>query len=353
MSARPATYRPRGRGSPHRARRTRLPVIERLEERFLLAHLVPDPASLGVSLTAAVTGEGLISIYPFPDHTTYYKSDQQKASRPDGFGDVTAHDQDDTVGLDSSAHVISTLSSSNQYDFEIESRTNAQFQAGMAGWVSAAADASSYSQLNMAFLVVPDAGEEASDRVTITFTVTVDYGFEGTYPSAYWVWLAGPGGIGVQHDSRRDQPEGTETFVGVERSAMAYGGVHVSLDVYMIAEANYNTPPGPGQASAHVSAVGSITVNTTPQPVASINVTPYHVTYDGNAHTATGTATGVGGADLERRPEISPAPRTPMPATTRATPGASLAAPTTTTPAAPSTTSSTRPTPRSTSRPTT
>ena len=31
---------------------------------------------------------------------------------------------------------------------------------------------------------------------------------------------------------------------------------------------------------------------------ASINVKPYHVTYDGNAHTATGTATGVGGADL-------------------------------------------------------
>ncbi len=31
---------------------------------------------------------------------------------------------------------------------------------------------------------------------------------------------------------------------------------------------------------------------------ATVSVTPYHVTYDGNAHTATGTATGVGGADL-------------------------------------------------------
>ena len=79
---------------------------------------------------------------------------------------------------------------------------------------------------------------------------------------------------------------------------MAYGGVGISLNVYMIAEANYSTPPGPGQASAHVSAVGSITVNTTPRPVASINVTPYHVAYDGNAHTATGTATGADGADL-------------------------------------------------------
>ncbi len=31
---------------------------------------------------------------------------------------------------------------------------------------------------------------------------------------------------------------------------------------------------------------------------ATISITPYHVTYDGNAHTSTGTATGVGGADL-------------------------------------------------------
>ena len=31
---------------------------------------------------------------------------------------------------------------------------------------------------------------------------------------------------------------------------------------------------------------------------ASITVTPYSVTYDGNSHTATGTATGVGGVDL-------------------------------------------------------
>src|SRR5207247_2152569 len=31
---------------------------------------------------------------------------------------------------------------------------------------------------------------------------------------------------------------------------------------------------------------------------ATIVVTPYSVTYDGNAHTATGTATGVGSADL-------------------------------------------------------
>src|SRR5205814_3378248 len=31
---------------------------------------------------------------------------------------------------------------------------------------------------------------------------------------------------------------------------------------------------------------------------AAISITPYHVTYDGAAHTATGTATGVSGANL-------------------------------------------------------
>src|SRR4029453_9554289 len=43
------------------------------------------------------------------------------------------------------------------------------------------------------------------------------------------------------------------------------------------------------------SAAGGLTVN---RADAVITVTPYHVTYDDVAHTATGTATGVGGAIL-------------------------------------------------------
>ena len=42
--------------------------------------------------------------------------------------------------------------------------------------------------------------------------------------------------------------------------------------------------------SAHTLFIG--------QAAASIVVTPYHVTYDANPHTPTGTATGIGGADL-------------------------------------------------------
>jgi hypothetical protein len=39
-------------------------------------------------------------------------------------------------------------------------------------------------------------------------------------------------------------------------------------------------------------------VNTISQATPSITITPYTTTYDGGAHTATGTATGVGGIDL-------------------------------------------------------
>src|SRR4029077_10610807 len=48
-------------------------------------------------------------------------------------------------------------------------------------------------------------------------------------------------------------------------------------------------------ASDHADDSGSLTVN---KANATIVVTPYNVSYNGAAHTATGTATGVGGADL-------------------------------------------------------
>ena len=47
---------------------------------------------------------------------------------------------------------------------------------------------------------------------------------------------------------------------------------------------------------------GAVTVN---KATAVINVTPYNVTYDGIAHMATGTATGVAGADLSASLNLS------------------------------------------------
>lgn len=53
--------------------------------------------------------------------------------------------------------------------------------------------------------------------------------------------------------------------------------------------------PTDGTNFSTATASASINVN---QAAASINVTPYNVTYDGTARTATGTATGVGNVDL-------------------------------------------------------
>ena len=74
---------------------------------------------------------------------------------------------------------------------------------------------------------------------------------------------------------------------------------------------------------------------------ATIQVTPYNVPFDGNPHTATGTATGVGGVGLSGLE--SAAPPTPSKASTP-TPGRSPTSPaTTTTPAARSSTPSAPP----------
>ena len=63
------------------------------------------------------------------------------------------------------------------------------------------------------------------------------------------------------------------------------GGSH-SITATYVPASYYN-----GSTSATVSVIVK-------KANATITVTPYSVTYDGNPHTATGTATGVGGADL-------------------------------------------------------
>ena len=55
-------------------------------------------------------------------------------------------------------------------------------------------------------------------------------------------------------------------------------------------------------ASLTNALVGTFTIN---QADATIDVTPYDVTYDGAAHTATGTATGVGAVDLSSLLDLS------------------------------------------------
>jgi hypothetical protein len=85
-------------------------------------------------------------------------------------------------------------------------------------------------------------------------------------------------------------------------NAVTSGSGVASLSNVSLAGINANTYPTSvaasfaGDATYQVSsATNSLTVN---KANATINVTPYSVTYDGNAHTATGTATGGNGESL-------------------------------------------------------
>jgi hypothetical protein len=71
---------------------------------------------------------------------------------------------------------------------------------------------------------------------------------------------------------------------------------------------NFSTPPTNAGSYAVVATITDLNYTSTPATGTlvinktnvspNITVTPYHVTFDGNQHTATGTATGVGGENL-------------------------------------------------------
>ena len=98
----------------------------------------------------------------------------------------------------------------------------------------------------------------------------------------------------VTYDGAAHTATGTATGVGgadLSASLTLTGTTHTNAGTYngdawtFTGGANYNDANGTvDDAIAKANA--------------SISVTPYSVTYDGAAHTATGTATGVGGADL-------------------------------------------------------
>ncbi len=70
------------------------------------------------------------------------------------------------------------------------------------------------------------------------------------------------------------------------------GTTHTNAGTYASDPWTFTDPTG-----NYASANGTVS-DTISKATATINVTPYSVTYDGNAHTATGTATGVGSANL-------------------------------------------------------
>lgn len=98
----------------------------------------------------------------------------------------------------------------------------------------------------------------------------------------------------VTYDANSHSATGTATGVrGVILSAADLnlsGTTHTNAGTYNNDPWNFSDPnyfPTNGVVSDHIA-----------QATATISVTPYNIIYDGKAHTATGTATGVGGANL-------------------------------------------------------
>ena len=99
----------------------------------------------------------------------------------------------------------------------------------------------------------------------------------------------------VNYDGNAHTATGTATGVGgVDLSTLLdlTGTTHTNAGTYNNDPWTFTDPAG-----NYTTQNGSVNdlIN---KAIATINVTAYSVTYDGNPHTATGTATGVGGADL-------------------------------------------------------
>jgi hypothetical protein len=99
----------------------------------------------------------------------------------------------------------------------------------------------------------------------------------------------------VTYNGSAHTATGTATGVGGANLAADLtltGTTHTNAGSYASDAWNFTDPAG-----NYTSASGTVS-DTIGQAAASINVTPYGVTYTGGAHTATATATGAGGANL-------------------------------------------------------
>jgi hypothetical protein len=112
----------------------------------------------------------------------------------------------------------------------------------------------------------------------------------------------------VTYDATAHTATGTATGVGgvnLASDLTLSGTTHTSAGTYAtdgwsFTDPNGNYAPANGTVSDKINQANAV-----------INVTPYTVTYDGNAHTATGTATGVGGANLNADLTLSGTTHTP------------------------------------------
>jgi hypothetical protein len=135
-------------------------------------------------------------------------------------------------------------------------------------------------------------------QATPTVTVTDNGGtYSGSPYAATAASVTGVGGEGTLAsfgDSTLSYTyyAGTLTTAAQVSAATPLPGAPINVGSYTVV-AHY-TSDNPNYTNADSSPVNfAIT-----RPSASITVTPYSVTYDGKSHTATGTATGIGGVNL-------------------------------------------------------
>jgi hypothetical protein len=151
---------------------------------------------------------------------------------------------------------------------------------------------------NLTITATDSLGHSGSQAYTMTvsaptITVTPSTLASGTYGTSYNQSVSASGGTGPYTyalASGSSLPPGLSlsssgTITGTPTAASA------SAYTFTIIATDSSTGTGPYTGSQLVS----LTIN---QASATINVTPYTVTYDGISHTAMGTATGVGGINL-------------------------------------------------------
>ena len=123
---------------------------------------------------------------------------------------------------------------------------------------------------------------------------------------------ANPGvtGYTVTYDGNAHTATGSATVASVDAAAgislnsdfdlsqTVHTNAGSSTDAWSFNEPTLlNGSVNPNYNANYAGTTGTV-VDTIAQATAAVSVTPYSVTYDGNAHTATGTATGVGGVNL-------------------------------------------------------
>ncbi len=124
----------------------------------------------------------------------------------------------------------------------------------------------------------------ANSTISVTGATTYTYNGAAQGPSG----ISETGSTGAQSISYSGTDDGSNPY-GPSATAPTNAGSYTATAT-VAADANY---------SGATSAPYPFTIA---QATATINVTGYSVTYDGNAHTATGTATGVNSEDLSSLP---------------------------------------------------